>query len=94
MGNRLMRKVIVQPLLSREKIEDRLEVVSVFKGDTLLRNDIREYLSQLGDIERIISRINYIRTANARNLMNLKDALTILPSITHLLGGIDSKPLQ
>ncbi|MHA1112680.1 MAG: DNA mismatch repair protein MutS [Promethearchaeota archaeon] len=94
MGNRMMRKLIVQPLLSREKIEDRLDVVSVFKGDTLLRNDIREYLSQLGDIERIISRINYIRTANARNLMNLKDALTILPSITHLLGGIDSKPLQ
>jgi len=94
MGNRMMRKLIVQPLLSREKIEERLDVVSVFKGDTLLRNDIREYLSQLGDIERIISRINYIRTANARNLMNLKEALTILPSITHLLGGIDSKPLQ
>ena len=94
MGNRMMRKLIVQPLLSRKKIEDRLDVVSVFKGDTMLRNDIREYLSQLGDIERIISRINYIRTANARNLMNLKDALTILPSITHLLGGIESKPLQ
>ncbi len=94
MGNRMMRKLIVQPLLSRQKIEDRLDVVSVFKTDTLLRNDIREYLSQLGDIERIISRINYIRTANARNLMNLKDALTILPSIAHLLGGIDSKPLQ
>ena len=94
MGNRMMRKVIVQPLLSREKIEERLDIVSVFKGDTLLRNDVREYLSQIGDIERTISRINYIRTANARNLMNLKDALRILPSITHTLGGIDSKPLQ
>ncbi len=94
MGNRMMRKLIVQPLLSKEKIETRLEIVGVFKRDTLLRNDVRELLSQIGDVERIISRINYIRTANARNLMNLKDALNVLPSLSHLLGGIDSVPLQ
>ncbi|MBN2155186.1 MAG: DNA mismatch repair protein MutS [Candidatus Lokiarchaeota archaeon] len=94
MGNRMMRKFIVQPLLSKEKIEARLDVVEVFKKDTILRNDVRELLSQIGDIERTISRINYIRTANARNLINLKDALIVLPSITHILGGIDSKPLK
>ncbi len=94
MGNRMMRKLIVQPLLSKKKINERLDVVGVFKKDTILRNDIRELLSQIGDIERTISRINYIKTANARNLINLKDALTVLPSITHTLGGIDSIPLQ
>jgi DNA mismatch repair protein MutS len=94
MGNRMMRKFIVQPLLSKEKLDARLEIVALFKQDTILRNDVRELLAQIGDIERTISRINYIRTANARNLINLKDALQILPSIIHMLGGIDSKPLQ
>jgi len=94
MGNRLMKKLVVQPLLSKENIDARLDVVGLFKRDSLLRNDIRELLSQIGDIERTISRINYVRTANARNLINLKDALLILPSLSHVLGEIELSPLQ
>ncbi|MHA1728216.1 MAG: DNA mismatch repair protein MutS [Promethearchaeota archaeon] len=94
MGSRLMKKIIVQPLLNKKMIEDRLDIVELFKDDALLRNDLREQLSEIGDMERIISRINYSRTANARDLVYLSKALKILPDIKHTLGGIDIKPLK
>jgi len=66
---------------------NRLNIVEIFKSDALLRNDLREHLSEIGDMERIITRINYSRTANARDLIYLKRALKILPNIKHTLGS-------
>ncbi|MCP4763817.1 MAG: DNA mismatch repair protein MutS [archaeon] len=94
MGNRHLKKIIVQPLLSKKKIDERLSIVELFKKDALLCNDLRENLSGIGDMERIISRINYSRTANGRDLVFLKNALKILPSIKNTLGGIEIKPLK
>ncbi|MHA1340647.1 MAG: DNA mismatch repair protein MutS [Promethearchaeota archaeon] len=94
MGKRLMKKIIVQPLLDKKKIEERLEVVKIFKEDALLRNDLREFLSQMGDMERIISRINYSRSSNARDLVNLKNSLKILPAIKHILSSLNNATLN
>ncbi|MBD3351182.1 MAG: DNA mismatch repair protein MutS [Candidatus Lokiarchaeota archaeon] len=94
MGGRLMKKIIVQPLLNKEKIEARLEIVDCFKSDNMLRNDLREFLSEMGDMERIISRINYSRTANARDIVYLKAALKLLPDIQNILSGINVEPLK
>lgn len=85
MGSRLLKKMILQPLVVQEKIRERLSMVELFKDDALLRNDLREFLSEIGDLERIISRINYSRTANARDLINLKTSLKIIPSLQHIL---------
>jgi len=90
MGKRLIKKFIVQPLLNKKKIEERLEIVKIFKNDALLRNDLREYLSQMCDLERTISRINFSRSANARDLVNLKNSLKILPSIVKILSSINN----
>jgi DNA mismatch repair protein MutS len=94
MGARLQKKIIVQPLISKQKIEDRLDTVELFKEDTLLRNDLREHLSQIGDMERIISRINYSRSSNGRDLVYLKNALNKLPDIKHILAGTKVKSLE
>lgn len=94
MGSRLLKKMILQPLLDPSKINLRLNIVELFKNDNLLRNDIREYLTEIGDMERIITRINYSKTANARDLIYIKKALKILPQIKHTLEGSDSSSIK
>ncbi|MFX1390205.1 MAG: DNA mismatch repair protein MutS [Promethearchaeota archaeon] len=85
MGARLLKKFILQPLSNVVEIEQRLSIVQKFKDDIFLRSDLREELKVVGDLERFINRINYGARSNARDLINVKNSLEVLPKIKDLL---------
>jgi DNA mismatch repair protein MutS len=89
MGSRMLRKNIQQPLLHQISINERLDAVEEFTDNIFLRQDLREQLMQIYDLERLISRVVY-GSANARDLLALKQSFQILPTIKKLIK--ESKP--
>ena len=85
MGARLLKKIILQPLKDIEEINQRLNIVQKFKDDIFLRSDLRENLKIVGDLERYINRVSYKTRTNARDLLNIKNSLEIIPKIKILL---------
>lgn len=85
MGARLLKKIILQPLTDLDEINQRINIVQKFKDDVFLRSELREELKVIGDLERFVNRINYSRNSNARDLINIKQALERLPKIKSLL---------
>jgi len=80
MGNRTLKKWLLKPLLSVEKINLRLDAVEELAEDSLLRYDIRDWLSDVRDIERLVGRIVY-GNASARDLVALKKSMDVVPSL-------------
>jgi len=80
MGGRLMRKLLLLPLISVNKITQRYEGVDEIVKKTLMRYDLRSILTRVRDIERLIGRIVY-GNSNARDLTALKVSLLALPEI-------------
>lgn len=93
MGARLLRSYIEQPLLKASAIRKRLDAVQVFVENVITREEIREYLNPVYDLERLISRISY-KTANPRDLVAFRSSLSMLPHIKYLLSGMDSEKVQ
>ncbi|TFG00475.1 MAG: DNA mismatch repair protein MutS [Promethearchaeota archaeon] len=89
MGARLLKKIIVQPLANLEEINHRLNIVQKLKDDIFLRSDLRDELGVIGDLERYINRITYKNRTNARDLLNIKNSLEIIPKILDLLKQAD-----
>ncbi len=83
MGARLLRSYIEQPLKDKEKIEARLDLVEALSGLSVDRDEMREYLSAVYDLERLISRIANA-SANPRDLIAFKTSLDVLPHIREL----------
>ncbi|MBR4574689.1 MAG: DNA mismatch repair protein MutS [Lachnospiraceae bacterium] len=88
MGARLLRSFIEQPLTDKAKINDRLDAVSAFTEDLILREELREYLNPVYDLERLMGKINY-RSANPRDLLAFANSIRMLPPIKDLL--LDSR---
>ncbi len=84
MGARLLRRSIEQPFISKERIEHRLDAIEFLNDDVITRDEIREYLSSVYDLERLMSRISY-RSATPRDLIAFKRSLMMLPSLKYLL---------
>ena len=84
MGSRLLRKWIEQPLIHPEDIIKRLDGVEEFKEDPLLRSDLKDLLGGVYDLERLMSKVIY-GTVNGRDLIALKNSLSLLPAIHALL---------
>ena len=87
MGSRLLKKWIVYPLINIEKMRGRLGAVACFRDDPMFRDEVREGLKEIYDLERLRGRIALAR-ANARDLLALKTSINRLPAIKHSL--IDS----
>ncbi|MFX1267078.1 MAG: DNA mismatch repair protein MutS, partial [Promethearchaeota archaeon] len=85
MGARLLKKIILQPLTNINEINQRLNIVQKFKDDIFLRTELREELRIIGDLERYINKINYSRSSNARDLVNIKNSLEKIPIIKTIL---------
>ncbi|MDD3246915.1 MAG: DNA mismatch repair protein MutS [Methanosarcina sp.] len=84
MGSRILKKWLLKPLLSVEKINLRLDAVEELAKTPLLRYDIRDWLSDVRDIERLVGRIVY-GNASARDLVALKKSMDVVPSIRDCL---------
>ncbi len=84
LGARLLRKWIEEPLLDINEIKKRLDSVEELKSELLIREELKEYLKTIYDIERLMTRIVY-ETANGRDLIALKTSIQILPYVHQLL---------
>ena len=89
MGARLLRTMIEQPLKDKDEIEKRLSAVEELTKMPMIRDEIREYLQPVYDLERLVSRITY-RSANPRDLVSFRNSLQMLPFIRQLLAGFES----
>jgi DNA mismatch repair protein MutS len=93
LGARLLKKVMTLPLLSQEKIEERLRAVDELRNQTIARQEISEILSSVYDIERLIGRVNF-GNASPRDLLALQKTLQQLPLLKEKLGMFSSKLLK
>lgn len=93
MGARLLRNSIEQPLVNPEEIEARLEMIGELNDNVINREELREYLSPIYDMERLISKISY-RSANPRDLVAFRQSLSMLPSIKYLLQTFERSRLK
>ena len=84
MGARMLRKWIEQPLLVKNEILRRLDAVEALTNDAVSSEELREYLSPVYDLERLVGRIS-LKSANPRDLISLKTSLAMLPHIRNLL---------
>lgn len=92
MGARMLRRWIDKPLLHRSQVEERLEAVSNLHVDFMLREDLKEALKQIYDLERLVGRIAF-GNANGRDLIALKLSLRQVPAIKGLCQSSASKTL-
>lgn len=83
-GARLLKWIILHPLKDRKAIENRHDMVSAFFEDTLLTNEIREYLDGVYDLERIINRLQY-DSAKPKDLISLKNTLEVIKPLREAL---------
>lgn len=84
MGSRKLKKWLLRPLINVKKINKRLDAIEELVDNTLLREEIKDILSHFSDIERITARIIY-NTANAKDLVALKNSLDLIPKLKHLM---------
>ncbi|MFA0752174.1 MAG: hypothetical protein SLRJCFUN_002577, partial [Candidatus Fervidibacter sp.] len=84
MGGRLLRRWILQPLLSVEHINERLDAVELLYRETLWRKEIRETLRSIPDLERLVARVG-TGTANPRDLAQIRSALQVIPKLREVL---------
>ncbi len=93
MGARTMRKYVEQPLIDPDAINGRLEAIEELNNKAMLRDEIREYLNPIYDMERIISRVSY-NSANPRDLIAFSSSLSMLPHIEKIMGEFNSPLLK
>lgn len=89
MGARLLKNYIEQPLIMEDEINNRLDAIEAFNNDVITRDEIREYLNPIYDMERLMTRIS-LRTANPRDLIAFKSSLRLLPFIKRLVAAFDT----
>lgn len=92
MGGRLLKRWLENPLVGRAAIVDRQDAIGELLDKMLLRRDFQRLLANIYDFERILTRIE-VGTANARDLLALKESLAVLPEIKEGLKSADSKLL-
>ncbi len=93
MGARMLRSFIEQPLIEEEAINERLDAVEEINRQEMDREEIREYLGPVYDLERLISRVSY-QSANPRDLIAFKTSIGMIPHIRRLLGQFQSEELK
>lgn len=93
MGGRLLRKWIMRPLKQLKPIAHRLNAVEALQTNHEVRESVREELEQVGDLERLISRI-CVGRANARDVMQLKRSLAQVPRIKMQFSQLDEPMLD
>ena len=84
MGSRLLKNYIENPLIDKEEIQRRYKVVETLIQEFILKNDLIENLYEVYDLERLSGRIAF-GNANARDLLQLKRSLRVLPNIKEIL---------
>lgn len=92
MGSRLLNQWLERPLIEKEKIDKRLDLVEFFFLNPNLSSKVSYFLDDIFDLERIIGKISYQR-ANARDFISLKTSIRNIPEFKNFLKGLDNKDI-
>ena len=84
MGARLLRSRIEQPLIEKGEMEARLDAIADLNGSSVSRDELREYLNTIYDLERLLCKVTY-KTANPRDFIAFRNSLAYLPAIKEVL---------
>jgi len=90
MGGRMLRRFIEQPLIDIDSIEERLDIVDEFMSSSMSRDEIREYLNSVYDLERLLAKIS-LNTINPRDMLAFRSSLQYLPAIKTVLEDLHSR---
>ncbi len=93
MGARQLRQFIEEPLVDMDEINDRLDAIQALNDNLISREELREYLGPIYDLERLMGKVSY-GSANPRDLIALQSSLSMLPHIRTLLGDFSCKLLR
>lgn len=93
MGSRKLKSWIESPLTNKEEIESRYNIVDTLINEFILSDELRNYLYEVYDLERLCGRIS-LGTANGRDLIQLKNSLKVLPEINKILTSINYKNIS
>jgi DNA mismatch repair protein MutS len=93
MGARTLRNYIEQPLIEQEDIEERLNAVEALCTHSVSRDELREYLNPIYDLERLLGKISY-KSANPRDLTAFCKSLSMLPAIRTVLQEFECNVLK
>ena len=93
MGGRLLRSMIEQPLIDKEEMERRLDAIEELNRDSVSRDELREYLNPVYDLERLLSKVTY-KTANPRDFIAFRNSLEMLPAIKKVLESFSKQELS
>jgi len=93
MGARMLRSFVEQPLIEKEEIEGRLDAIEELMQRAIDREELREYLNPVYDLERLLTRITY-QSANPRDLTAFKSSIGMIPHIRRILLELQSKEIQ
>ncbi|MGN0301079.1 MAG: DNA mismatch repair protein MutS [Lachnospiraceae bacterium] len=92
MGSRYLASIIRQPLINKQDIEDRLDAVDALCRNPVEREELREYLGTVYDLERLTGKVS-LCTINPRDLLALKSSLSMLPAIKNITGALDGSEM-
>lgn len=90
MGARRLKQWIDRPLINKQQINDRLNIVEEFMDRFIERDTLRNHLNQVYDIERLVGRVSY-GNVNARDLIQLKHSISEIPHIKALLNELGAQ---
>ena len=93
MGARTLRSYIEQPLIDQSEIEARLDAVEELCNDSISRDELREYLNPIYDLERLLCKISY-QSANPKDLLALRNSFAMMKPIRSAMAGFSCSVLQ
>ncbi len=88
MGSRLLKQYIENPIINIKELNRRYDMVEILLKEFIVKSDLQKNLSEVYDLERLSGRVAF-GNANARDLLQLKNSLKVLPEIKELLGQIN-----
>ncbi len=87
MGSRMLKNYIENPLININEINKRYDVVETLLEEFILKDDLKNLLYEVYDLERLSGRVAF-GNANARDLLQLRSSLAVLPDINNILGAL------
>ena len=93
MGGRMLKSWIDHPLLNKDAIEERLDMVEIFVDNLIERETIKDMINEIYDIEKLASRIAF-GNVNARDLKWIASSLQVIPELKHQLLSLENEKLN
>ena len=93
MGSRLLKSYIISPSINKDEIEKRQNLTEKLINEFIIKSELRDYLYEIYDLERLTGKVA-CSSLNARDMLQLKMSLIVLPKINELITKLDLEPLE